>query len=207
MFPFLTTGILLGLSAGIAPGPLLALVISETLQHGMKAGIKIGLAPIITDFPIIIITLAVLSKLSDFQLIIGIISLIGGCFVLYLGFKSVFTKGLSLNSDNQPPAPKSLQKGILVNAFSPHPYLFWISVGGPITFKAVNHSLISVFAFIASFYIMLVGSKISLAIITGKSRVFLSGRSYIYTMRSLGILLCCLAIFLFKDGFSLIGWF
>ena len=37
MTEFFTIGIVLGLSAGFAPGPLLTLVISETLQHDIKS--------------------------------------------------------------------------------------------------------------------------------------------------------------------------
>ena len=84
MLSFLTTGIILGLSAGFAPGPLLALVISETLEHGVGAGVKVALAPILTDLPIIIITIFVLAKLSSFHSILGIISVIGAIFILYI---------------------------------------------------------------------------------------------------------------------------
>ena len=82
MIHFMTIGAFLGLSAGFAPGPLLALVITETLQHDIKSGLKVALAPMITDLPIIIVTLFFLSKLSNFHEILGIISLIGGCFIL-----------------------------------------------------------------------------------------------------------------------------
>jgi threonine/homoserine/homoserine lactone efflux protein len=34
--------------------------------------------------------------------------------------------------------PKSLTKGILANALSPHPYLFWLSVGAPTMSKAIS---------------------------------------------------------------------
>jgi len=56
MISFFMTGTLLGLSAGIAPGPLLTLVISETLQKDIKAGIRVALAPMFTDVPIIVIS-------------------------------------------------------------------------------------------------------------------------------------------------------
>ncbi len=42
-FEFLISGIILGLAAGTSPGPLLALVFSETLKYGKKEGIKIAL--------------------------------------------------------------------------------------------------------------------------------------------------------------------
>ncbi|MDY6953588.1 MAG: LysE family translocator, partial [Thermodesulfobacteriota bacterium] len=52
----LAIGIVLGLSAGFAPGPLLALVISQTLRHNAVEGLKVALAPLVTDLPIILIT-------------------------------------------------------------------------------------------------------------------------------------------------------
>ena len=82
MTGFLLVGTILGLSSGLAPGPLVTLVISETLQHDVKAGIKIALAPIVTDVPIIFLTLFILAELSTFHKILGIVSLLGGLFIL-----------------------------------------------------------------------------------------------------------------------------
>ena len=121
MINFLTIGTILGLSAGFAPGPLLTLVISETLQHDIKSGVKVALAPIITDLPIIILTLFILAKLSNFHNILGIISLTGGFVILFMGYESIRTKGVELNL--QETKSRSLMKGILVNALSPHPYI------------------------------------------------------------------------------------
>lgn len=202
MVNFMTIGIILGISAGFAPGPLLTLVISETLQHDIKSGIKVALAPFITDLPIIILTLFILAKLSSFHSILGIISLIGGFVILFMGFESLRSKGYQFNF--QETMPKSLTKGILANALSPHPYLFWFSVGAPTMTKAISVNLIAPLAFICSFYIFLVGSKILLAILVGKSKSFLCGNVYIYTMRFLGLALVVLAFSLFYDGLKLL---
>lgn len=203
MINFLTIGTILGLSAGFAPGPLLTLVISETLQHDIKSGIKIALAPIITDLPIIILTLFILAKLSHFHSILGVISLTGGFVILFMGYESLRTKGVELNLKEK--KPKSLTKGILANSLSPHPYLFWLSVGAPTITKAMNQSIITALGFICSFYAFLVGSKIVLAILIGKSKNFFVGNVYIYTMRFLGLALCVLAFVLFRDGLKLLG--
>jgi threonine/homoserine/homoserine lactone efflux protein len=204
MVNFLTMGSILGLSAGFAPGPLLTLVISETLQHDIKAGVKVALAPMITDLPIIMLTLFILVKLSGFHKVLGIISCMGGFFVLYLGWQSIVTKGVELNL--QGTRPKSLAKGIIVNTLNPHPYLFWFGVGGPTVTKAMNLGMVAPLAFIGSFYVLFVGSKILIALLIGKSRSFLIGNGYIYTMRLLGVALCVLAMILFRDGFNLLGF-
>ena len=203
MLTFLTAGTILGLSAGFAPGPLLALVISETLQHDMKAGVKVALTPILTDLPIIIFTLFILTKLSRFHQILGIISIIGACFIFYLGMKNIQIKGTDITADTRP--RRSLQKGILANALSPYPYLFWFSVGGPTTIKALDVNLLAALAFIGSFYVLLVGAKVFLAILVGNSRSFLLGNKYIFTMRLLGLILILLAGFLFQDGLLLLN--
>ena len=202
MLSFLTTGIILGLSAGFAPGPLLALVISESMEHGARAGVRVAFAPILTDLPIIIITVFILAKLSDFQSVLGIISIIGAFFIVYLGVHNLRTKGIELDLDKS--SPKSFQKGIIVNALSPHPYLFWFSVGGPITIKAMDQNLLSAISFIGSFYVLLLGTKIVLAILVGKSRTFFMGNRYVFTMRLLGFILIILAGFLFRDGLFLL---
>ena len=202
MIHFLTIGTVLGLSAGFAPGPLLTLVISETLQHDIKSGVKVALAPIITDLPIIILTLFILSKLSNFHNILGIISLIGGLFILFMGYQSIRTKGVEI--DLKEIKLKSFTKGLLANALSPYPYLFWFSVGAPTMTKAMSQNISAPLAFIISFYVFLVGSKIVLAILIGKSKSLLSGNAYMFTMRFLGLVLCVLAMVLFRDGLKLL---
>jgi len=202
MLHFLTIGTVLGISAGFAPGPLLTLVISETLQHDIKSGVKVALAPIITDLPIIILTIFILSKLSAFHDVLGIISLAGGLFILSMGYQGIRTKGVEIHLEGI--KPKSFTKGVLANALSPHPYLFWFSVGAPTMTKAMSQGISAPLAFIISFYLFLVGSKIMLAILIGKSKYLLSGNGYIFTMRFLGLLLCLLAFVLFHDGLELL---
>ncbi len=204
MISFLTAGTILGLSAGFAPGPLLALVISETLKHDMKAGIKVAIAPILTDLPIIILTIFILSKLSNFHTVLGIISFCGGFLLIYMGYEGIKTKGVDLSQTVS--KPDSLKKGIIVNALSPHPYLFWISVGAPTIIKAADQSVFTVFAFVSSFYLFLVGAKISLAIFVGRWQTFLTSRVYIYIMRSLGLVLIIFALILFRDGMTLFSY-
>jgi threonine/homoserine/homoserine lactone efflux protein len=203
MLSYLTMGTLLGLSAGFAPGPLLTLVISETLHYGMRAGVKVALAPILTDLPIISLTLVILANLSGFETALGVISFLGAVFVSYMGYESFRTKGMDIRPDVS--VSHSFKKGVTVNFLNPHPYLFWLSVGTPLILKAVEEGFPSAVTFILSFYIFLVGSKIMLAVIIGRSRAFLKGRIYIFIMRFLGLALFFFAVVLFRDGLRFLG--
>lgn len=202
MIELLIAGVSLGFSAGFSPGPLMVLIISQTMKHGYKEGIKVACAPIITDIPILIVTLSLLSYLSKNSIVLGIISIIGGFYLVYLSYESFKTKGFIENLEIE--EPKSFLKGAMVNFLSPNPYIFWITVGGPITLAAYQVNPYSPLLFFASFYIFLVGSKVALAILVGKSRDFITGKPYIYIMRSMGVLLLVFASYLWWTGIHLI---
>jgi len=201
---FLTLGIVFGLAAGISPGPLFALVISETLRHGKREGIKVALVPLLTDIPIVILTLFVLSKLSNSDTALGIIAILGGGFVGYLAYESIKIKGLEIDIQEQ--KPQSIRKGIFANILNPHPYIFWLTIGATSMQNALQASITALVAFIVAFYVLLVGSKIGVALIIDKSRDFLKNKAYIWIMRILGLVLLGFAVFFIKDGLEFLGY-
>ncbi|MEJ2050058.1 MAG: LysE family translocator [Calditrichota bacterium] len=203
MLQYFLSGTVLGFSAGVAPGPLQALVISETLRHNRKEGIRVALVPLLTDLPIILVSLILLKELSRFKPILGLISLAGAVFVLYLAVESFRANSVELTL--QETRPKSIQKGVIANFLNPHPYLFWITVGTPIILKAGNVNVLAAVVFVGSFYMLLVGSKILLAMVIGKYQAFLRGKIYQYIMRCLGFALILIALLLLRDGLSLSG--
>lgn len=197
-FTFLISGIIFGLTLGMSPGPLLTLVISETLKHDKKEGIKIAVAPILTDLPIVLITLLILSKLTNFDPILGSISILGAIFIGYLAYENISIKKIEL--DVSEAKPQSIKKGVIANFLNPHPYVFWFIIGAPTVLRAWDVSLFSAILFILGFYIFLVGSKISIAVIVEKSRSFLKSNIYVYTIRLLGIALLIFSLMFLIDG-------
>lgn len=200
---YLLSGLVLGLSAGISPGPLLTLVVSETLKHGTKEGIKVATAPLVTDLPIVLGTILILSRLSNVHEVIGAISFLGAGFLFYLGYECLMYRGVDL--DIRQEKPQSLRKGVIVNFLNPHPYLFWLSIGAPLILKASRIHVSYVVLFVSTFYILLVGSKLVVAILIGKSRRFLRERGYVYTMKILGIALFVFAVLFFMEGLKTFG--
>ncbi|MDD3619611.1 MAG: hypothetical protein PHX57_09500 [Desulfobulbaceae bacterium] len=71
--------------------------------------------------------------------------------------------------------------------------------------KALTAHIGALAAFLVSFYLFLVGSKILLAVFVGRSGSFLRGRPYIITMRFLGLVLAFFALILFRGGLSLLN--
>jgi threonine/homoserine/homoserine lactone efflux protein len=201
-FGFIIMGALFGFTAGISPGPLLTLVISETITHGKSEGIKVAVAPLITDLPIITIAFLIFSRYSQFNILMGLISFLGGLFLVYLGWECLKTKGLEIEIQNR--RSESLIKGIIVNILNPHPYLFWVTVGTPVAIKAYQASLSSVILFFITFYAMLLGSKISIALIVERSKTLLTKMVYIWIMRILGLSLFIFAVLFFIDSIKVL---
>jgi threonine/homoserine/homoserine lactone efflux protein len=195
----LASGILLGLSCGLAPGPLMALVLAQSLRHGAHEGCKVALVPLLTDLPIILIALLVAAKLAALERWLGILSLAGGAFVLYLAVDAFRANPIEAVGSEGP--ARSWLKGILVNVLSPHPWMFWLTVGAASLARALGESRGAAVVFLAGFYVMLVGSKLVLALGAARSRHWLTGRAYRLIMRVLALGLACFAIWLWREGY------
>ncbi len=200
---YIFTGGWLGLAAGLAPGPLLTLVITETLKHGKPAGYRVSCAPLVTDLPIVLVSVFLLAQFSRSHGILGILSLTGGLFVLYLAYENFTTKDIPINPSNMD--SYGFSKGIITNFLNPHPYLFWITVGAPMIVKSMQFGLLSPILFIIGFYGMLVGSKLIIVLLVDRSKSYLNNRIYLFIVRLLGVGLLLFGIFFIKDGLTLMG--
>ncbi len=204
MMTALASGVLLGLFCGLAPGPLLALVLAQTLRHGAREGCKIALTPLVTDAPVIALALALAAKMAHLRPLLGIVSIAGGAFVLYLaleGFRPVRLAAAEAPAER----PRSRLKGILTNLLNPHPWLFWLTVGAATLARAMAQSWPTAIAFLCGFYLLLVGSKVLVVVLAARSRDLLAGRPYRVVMRVLAVLLAFFAFLLFREGWKHLG--
>jgi hypothetical protein len=60
-------------------------------------------------------------------------------------------------------------------------------------------------AFLFGFYLLLVGSKVGVALMAGRSRDLLAGWPYRFAMRVPAVLLGVFAILLFREGLKLLA--
>jgi threonine/homoserine/homoserine lactone efflux protein len=201
---YLASGVVLGLAAGFAPGPLLALILAQSIRFGTREGLKVAAAPLLTDLPIVILATALVAAAAGTAGgVLGAISLAGAAFVAYLGIESIRATGVQAGRPDE--APRSWARGALVNALSPHPYIFWITVGAPILIRAWADGPLAAAAFLVGFYACLVGAKMLLAVIAGRSGGRLRGGAYRAVMVVLGALLLLFAVRLAGEGLRLLG--
>lgn len=198
LWQFISAGIILGLTSGISPGPLLTLVLNQTIRHNKAEGIKVALSPLITDLPIILITVLILGRLARFDMFLAVISFAGAIFLAYLGIESLRTRELSIRLQTSDSG--SLKKGIIANFLNPSPYLFWATVGTPLMLKAYKTDLLTSILFMMSFYVFLIGSKVVVAFLVDRTKQFMNQKFYLILMRTLGIVLIIFSLIFLYEG-------
>lgn len=207
MIAALLLGISYGFAAGVSPGPLLGLVISQTLQRGWRAGTIISFAPLFSDAPIILLAVLLLSRLPASAF--GWLGIIGGLFVVYLGGETIYTTWRG-HEKSQEASSTLIEKGsvlsilsraVLTNLLNPHPYLFWATVGAQLLLRiARQNGIASAILFLVTFYALLVGAKLFIVLLAGQGRNWLQGRVYRNILIGSGLLLCSLGVLLISEG-------
>ena len=198
-----TVSFILGASSGLAPGPMLLLIISESLRHGKRAGAKVACIPLLTDAPIILASGLLFTQIAKMNMLLGGISIVGSIFLFSMGMKSI----RAANSEflNFTPRPLMIKEIMIANLANPNPYIFWFTIGGTLMVRSFQNNLTSGLSFLVSFYLGLVGVKLILAIAAGKSRNFLQGFLYQCTMQLLSIMLIGFAVYLMLEGIFFLG--
>jgi threonine/homoserine/homoserine lactone efflux protein len=204
MTTYLWVALVQGFNAGISPGSLSTLIIAQTLRHNLREGMKVAIAPILTDTPIVLASLFVLGNLQGQNVVLGWISIVGGLFLAKLAWDGLRTQPVELDV-NAAAAPQSILRGMVVNALSPQPYLFWMTLLGPQLLAAARDGFGAAAAFLAIFYGLLVGLKLALAVIVSRLRDFMKGAVYVWVMRAMGALLGWFAVNMLLDGWRMIG--
>jgi threonine/homoserine/homoserine lactone efflux protein len=174
---FLVLGAGIGFIAGVSPGPVLTLVVQETLRGGWPRGAAVAAGPLLADGPIIAVALLVVGQLPPG--FVPAISLVGGLFLLYLAV----TTGLSARQAELPrgqrlAAQGGFLTGLVARASSPNPYLFWALVGTPALLQAGQVGWWAAAAFLVGYYSTIVGSNVGLAVALHRWMSLLSDRAY-----------------------------
>jgi threonine/homoserine/homoserine lactone efflux protein len=137
---------------------------------------------------VILLSLLVLRRVPPWFL--ATVSVAGGLFVACLGVKTAWEAGRPL-----PPAAEAaassrdVWRGALVNLLSPHPWIFWFTVGTPFLIRSWGEARWKALAFLTVFLGLLVGCKAGLAWAAARGRRFLDAGWYRLVMRGCGLLL------------------
>lgn len=171
MLVYLSQGLLLGGTAAAQPGPFQAYLLSQTLRNGWRRTLPAAFAPLISDGPIILLVLVILTQ-TPLWLLSGL-QIAGGIFLLYLAWgawRAARTAAVVAPQPEATAAQQSVLKAALMNALSPNPYIFWATIAGPIVIEGWREAPGLGLSFVLGFYLTLIGgfmAFIALFAVTG----------------------------------------
>lgn len=187
----LLLGLALGAGAGVSPGPLMVLVVTSALRGGWRAGALAACAPVVSDLVVVAGVLLVLDQLPEVAL--SVLAVGGGLFLLWTGaqtFRDARTATLVGSAEDRRRAGRqALWQAGLLNLLSPHPWLSWATVLGPLTLRAWRDSPPGAVALVVGFYVAIVGTKVALAAAVAGGRRWLTDTAYRRLLVLAGVLL------------------
>ena len=170
MLPYLIFGITYAIAAAIQPGPFQTFIISKTLENGWKRTLPAAFAPVLSDGPIIVLVLFILTNIPP--LFLRFLQIGGGLLLLYLAYSSFlsFLHFEKLKKPEENKTDSTLFKAVLVNILNPAPYIGWSLIMGPMFIKGYRESAINGIVLIAAFYITIVISQAGIILLFGLAR-------------------------------------
>ena len=152
---YLAIGITFAFAAAIQPGPLQAYLISQTLALGWRRTILASFAPLLSDSPIIALSIFILSHIS--ASFVQILQIVGGIYLLHLALQAFKTYSYyDTEKVLQVYDPNTLFKAVFVNLLNPNPYLSWSLVMGPLLLKAWQEAPVNGIILLIGFYATMV---------------------------------------------------
>lgn len=172
MTEFFLQGLSLGFPAGALPGPFMAYLFSQTLRNGWKKTLPAALAPILSDGPIILLMVLILTQLPSAFLLV--IQFVGGAFIIYLSWRALQTfmkpaDGIELAPDEGAQS-QSLIEASVMNLLNPNPYIFWGTAGALVLVRGFEQSPATGAVFLGAFYGALLSVNVGLIIVFGVAR-------------------------------------
>jgi len=156
MLAYLISGVTYGFAAAVSPGPLSMYLMSQAVSKGWRKALPVAFSPLITDGPVAILALAILSQIpAGF---VSYLRVLGGALILFLAYEA--WKSYRNFSSEDPAttevAPNSLLKAVLINWLNPNLYIGWSVILGPIVLSGWHKSPANGAAMVVGFYTTIV---------------------------------------------------
>ncbi|MFH1736367.1 MAG: LysE family transporter [Actinomycetota bacterium] len=144
---FLIAGLGVGVATATVPGPIVILLIAETLKYGWRAGAAVAAAPVIVDALIMVPLALVLQSLMNSREILTVFGLASAVFLVYLGLTMILNvrrdrlEGFEREKSGEAPIRPlaSFRKALVTHLLSPFAYGFWGTVGAYWLHRSANY--------------------------------------------------------------------
>jgi threonine/homoserine/homoserine lactone efflux protein len=162
MTPYILFGMTYAFAAAAQPGPFQAYLVAQALSIGWRRTLPAVFAPLVSDAPIAVIVLVLLSRLP-LPLQHGL-RIAGGAFLVYLAVRAIRTWKHFDETKETPPqsATRTLADAAVVNFLNPNAWIGWSLILGPMFLQGWRESAARGLAVLVSFYLTLVVATIAI---------------------------------------------
>jgi len=169
MINYFVFGISYAFACVVQPGPFQAFLISQSLTNGWRKTIPLVFAPLISDLPVIILVLFVLTNIPHDAL--RILQCFGGVFLIYLAYNAYKAwRAFDVNAKHVISPKQNIFKAVMINLLNPNPYLGWSLVLGPLLIKAWDEDQVNGIVLLIGFYSSLIINTAGLVMLFAAAR-------------------------------------
>jgi threonine/homoserine/homoserine lactone efflux protein len=169
MLYYFIFGITYAFACVVQPGPFQAFLFSQSITNGWRRTIPLVFAPLISDLPVIIFVLLVLTNVPPE--VLWLLQCFGGIYLLYLAFiafRSWYAFDMEMKQKISP--RQNILNAALVNFLNPNPYLGWSLVMGPLLIKGWQLHPANGIVLLAGFYGSMIIYSIGMIVLFAAAR-------------------------------------
>lgn len=196
-------GTMLGVVEGLKPGPLLTMVIRETLSDGLRAGVWTAAAPIFSDGPLVILSFFAAAWIATNPSVLLAITVAGALFLAKMGLECFRLDPPVINLGDVGVPTTSFLRGVMVNLLNPNAYVFWFLIGGPLMASVVEEEWLAPVAYALSFLITLVFTKAGVAYAVHRASDGISETTYKFLLGGCGAVMLGFSVFYAVKAYAL----
>ena len=196
-------GATLGIVEGIKPGPLLTMVIRETLSGGLRAGLWTAAAPIFTDGPLVIFSLFAAAWIATNPSVLLAITLAGAIFLAQMGYECFGLDPPNMDEDAPPPTGSFL-RGVITNLLNPNVYVFWFLIGGPLMASAADEEILAPIAYAITFLVTIMLTKATIAYAIHRASGNISATVYRRLLAICGLVMIGFSPYYAMEGYGIL---
>lgn len=181
MIACVLTATLLGLFAGLAPGPATTMVAVTGLERGFRAALPVAAAPMVTDLAPMFVSTLVITRLNWNAL--TLLGLCGGVIVAMVGARLIRTSAATAqmvptlgDADGPEEVPIHFGHAVATSAFNVAPWVFWFVVGSPLLLSHLSVSWTRGVVFVVVLFTVNASSALSLGWLASRAGSILAPR-------------------------------
>jgi threonine/homoserine/homoserine lactone efflux protein len=125
----LVGGILIGLSLAVPPGPVNAVIATESVKRSYVSGIKVGLGALTADATYLAITLVGVAVLLNNDNVKLAVSLAGGALLAYMALGILKDHNKPIKENGRENIKNHYLTGLVIGFTNPAAILWWITAG------------------------------------------------------------------------------